>query len=150
MRIYAKKPVSINLSRILPYANQELIQPPLANSFLIQFRKCYVISSVSTQDFLFEWSKFALTSWMEIHLMLSVPVDLAPSLCSCVPPLWRHLSAGILFVCAPSPLSSLSVSLSLKAVLFWLCAAYQSTQKGLSLIQLWLLVMEACDGVITC
>ena len=39
MRFYANKLVSVNLSGIIPYANQELIPSPLANSFLVRFRR---------------------------------------------------------------------------------------------------------------
>ena len=66
MRSDVTKPVSINLGRIIPYANRKLIHLTLANRFVIRLKRFYykrfnsfqLVSSVSTQAFLFEWSKF--------------------------------------------------------------------------------------------
>ena len=75
MRFDANKPVSINLDRIIrPFANRELIYPPLANRFLISFRRLNANFKRFHLSFLFEWSKCTWKSWMETQQQCNVNV----------------------------------------------------------------------------
>ena len=70
MRFDANKPVSIKLSRMISCANQELIHPPLVNSFI--FRLSILCTYEHIPGFPFRMSQFAVKSWMETQLLSSL------------------------------------------------------------------------------